>query len=171
VILWHAGVAAALVYVTLGRSRIDYRFILAGAVLPDLIDGLLRLSGAIDSASGRGPAHSLITVIAEGVLIILLFRGERRLAVFGIAVGWLTHLAADGMWDAPKTLLWPLFGGDFEASPAEPYSWDVLRFWAHPTTWLAELAGAALLIWFVVAFRLHDPTRLERFRTDGHLRP
>ena len=30
-IFWHMGAAAVIVYVTLGRSRIDYRWILAGA--------------------------------------------------------------------------------------------------------------------------------------------
>src|SRR5919106_6628992 len=42
-IFWHMGVAAAIVYSTLGRRRIDYRFVLLGAVLPDIVDGLLGL--------------------------------------------------------------------------------------------------------------------------------
>ena len=33
--------------------------------------------------------------------------------------GWLTHLVADGIWDAPKTMLWPAFGNSFEATPAD----------------------------------------------------
>ncbi|MEA2453676.1 MAG: hypothetical protein QOG04_2386, partial [Actinomycetota bacterium] len=40
-IFWHMGAAAVIVYVTLGRSRIDYRWILIGAVTPDVIDGVL----------------------------------------------------------------------------------------------------------------------------------
>ena len=38
------GVAAVIVYVTLGRARIDYRWILVGAVLPDILDGVLDIA-------------------------------------------------------------------------------------------------------------------------------
>lgn len=166
------GLAAALVYVTLGRRRIDYRFVLIGAALPDVTDGLLQLFGVFESASGRGMAHSLTWVIAEAIIIILALRGELRLAVFGIAVGWLTHLVADGIWDAPKTLLWPAFGNSFEATPAEPYSWNLLGApLAHWTTWAGEAVGAAILAWFYVAFRLGEDNRLRLFLSDGYLRP
>lgn len=171
-ILWHLGIAATLVYVTLGRSRIDYRFILAGAILPDVIDSSLVLFGVIESTSLRGPAHSLIFVAVDAIAIILLFKAERRLAVFGISVGWLTHLVGDGMWNSPKTFLWPLFGNSFEATPAEPYSWDLFTSpFDHLSTWGAELAGLALIIWFVIAFGLKDPDRRRLFLKDGYLRP
>lgn len=169
-LFWHFGIAAALVYLTLGRARIDYRFVLLGAVLPDAIDGLVVVAGG-DLPAGRGPAHSLAAALAAAVLVVVLLRGERRLAWFGIFVGWLTHLVADGMWVAPKTFLWPAFGGDFEAVPAETYSWDVFaRPWAHPTTWAAELVGVAILWWFVIAFGLTDAERRGRFWRDGRLR-
>lgn len=171
-ILWHLGLAITLVYVTLGRRRIDFRFILAGAILPDVVDGFLLLFGVFDSPAGRGPAHSLIAVIAEAVLIILIFKGERRLAVFGIAVGWLTHLVADGMWEAPKTFLWPAFGGEFATTPGEPYAWDLITSpFDHLGTWGGELAGLALLAWFYVAFELGKGERLNLFLKDGYLRP
>lgn len=171
-ILWHTGVAAVLVYVTLGRRRIDYRFILLGAVLPDAIDAVLAATGAIDTASLRGPAHSLLAVPIVATAIILGLRGERRLAVFGVAVGWLTHLVADGMWNSPRTFLWPLFGDSFDATPAEPYGWSLFTAPGdHLSTWGAELIGLAILWWFWVAFRLGTGDRWALFRTDGYLRP
>lgn len=170
-ILWHLGVAAAITYVTLGRRRIDYRFILLGAVLPDLVDGALGLF-IFDGPAGRWVAHSLVAVIVIAVVIILLLSGERRLAVFGIAVGWLLHLVADGMWQAPFTFFWPAFGLDFSDTPPEPYSWDLLT---HPldhwTTWGAELVGLAILFWFWVAFRLGEQGRRSLWLKDGYLRP
>jgi inner membrane protein len=171
VILWHLGVAALLVYVTLGRRRIDYRYVLIGAVLPDVVDGVLGLV-AFDGPAGRWVAHSLSAVIVVAVAVLVVLRGNSRRAAFGIPVGWLTHLVADGMWEAPKTFLWPAFGTEFSATPAEPYSWDLL---AHPlqhwTTWAAEAAGAALLAWFWVAFRLGREGRFRLFLRDGYLRP
>jgi hypothetical protein len=171
VILFHLGFAATLVYVTLGRRRIDYRFVLLGAVAPDFVDGAL---GAVvfDGPPGRWAAHSLLAVMVVAIVVIGGTRGDRRLAVFGIAVGWLTHLVADGMWNAPETFFWPAFGTGFSTTPAEPYSWDLF---AHPLdhalTWLGELVGAALLLWFWAAFRLTDNDRLKTFARDGYLRP
>lgn len=165
------GLAAVIVYVTLGRRRIDYRYILVGAVLPDLVDAVLTAT-AFDSFSGRGPSHSLSAVIVVAVAIILGLRGETRLAVFGIAVGWLLHLVGDAMWEAPRTFLWPAFGSAFESFPAEPYSWDLFTDpLGHLGTWLGELAGIAALAWFWVAFRLGEENRLRLFLSDGYLRP
>ena len=170
-LLWHMGVATLITYVSLGRRRIDYRFILLGAVAPDLIDGVLGLF-FFDGPAGRWIAHSLLTVIVLAVVIILFFRGPKRLAVFGVAVGWLLHLVGDGMWQVPKTFLWPAFGTEFGATPREPYSWDLLaRPLDHLGTWGAELVGAGILVWFVVAFSLNEPERRRLFARDGYLRP
>lgn len=163
------GIAVAIVYVTIGRRRVDYRFILLGAVLPDLIDAVS--CPFYDCAGGRGAAHSLLANVAVTVLIILAFRGETRLAIFGIGVGWLLHLVADGMWDAPKTFFWPVAGTAFEASPAEPYTWDLfLDPLSHLATWGGEAVGILILAWFWVAFSLGDRDRRARFFRDGHLR-
>ena len=163
------GLAAAIVYVTIGRRRVDYRFVLAGAVLPDLIDGVG--CAFYECGGGRGVAHSLIANVVVTVLIILSLRGETRLAVFGIGVGWLLHLVADGMWDAPETFFWPLAGTGFAASPVEPYSWALITDpLSHGWTWAGEVAGVAILAWFWVAFGLGDPERRRRFLRDGHLR-
>lgn len=165
------GIAALIVYVTLGRRRIDYRYVLLGAVLPDLVDAVL---GAFlfEGSTGRWVAHSLLAVVTVTVAIIVVFRGERRLAIFGIGVGWLLHLVGDGMWNAPETFLWPAFGTDFAAHPGEPYS---IELFTHPldhlATWGGELIGIAILAWFWIAFRLGDRDRLRTFLGDGYLRP
>lgn len=172
-ILWHLGVATAIVYITLGRRRIDYRYILAGAVAPDLIDGALHLTGAAGGPSGRAVAHTLVAVIGVAVLVILGVRNkERRLAVFGVPVGWLLHLVGDGMWEIPRTFLWPAFGTRFASEPGEPYTWDLFTDpLAHLGTWGAELVGLGILVWFFIAFRLGEGNRLRLFLKDGYLRP
>lgn len=170
-LLWHMGLAAAIVYVTLGRRRIDYRYVLLGAVLPDVVDGLLGLF-LFDGPSGRWIAHSLLATTAVTVVILVVFSGERRLAVFGVGVGWLLHLVGDGMWSAPETFFWPAFGMDFATSPAEPYGVDLfVHPWDHLRTWGAELVGVAMLMWFWVAFRLGEGDRFRLFLRDGYLRP
>jgi hypothetical protein len=160
------GLAALIVYVTLGRRRIDYRYVLAGAIVPDLVDAAVH-RGSPD----RGVAHSILAVVVIAVAVILVLRGEKRLAVFGIPVGWLLHLVGDGMWNAPRTFLWPAFGGDFSKSP-EPYSWDLFTNpLSHVGTWGAEVAGLLILAWFWVAFGLGHDGRARLFLKDGYLRP
>jgi len=169
-LLWHVGLGAAFVYVTLGRRRIDYRAVLAGAVVPDLLDGLLGL-WFFEGPAGRWIAHTLLAVVVVAVAIILFTRGGVRLALFGVPVGWLTHLVADGMWLAPETFYWPGFGEGFSPAPPEPYSWDLLAApFDHAWTWAGELAGLAILVWFWVAFRLGHDGRWRRFLEDGALR-
>lgn len=169
-IFWHMGAAAVIVYVTLGRSRIDYRWILAGAVLPDLVDGVLSLT-VYTGPSGRGVAHSIAAVVVVAVGVLVLTKGTTRLSLFGLAVGWLLHLVADGMWQSPETFLWPAFGTGFSEVPVEPYSWDLL---IHPLdhlwTWGGEVLGLAALLYLAAAFELGDRERRARFIRDGLLR-
>jgi hypothetical protein len=165
------GLAALVVYVTLGRRRIDYRFVLIGAVAPDAVDALVGAT-VFDSPSEKRIAHSLLVVIVLAVVIVVAFRGERRLAVFGLTVGWLLHLVGDGMWNAPRTFLWPAFGTEFARTPGTPIS---ERPFADPMdnlgTWGRELFGLAVLLWFWVAFRLGSAGRFRLFLRDGYLRP
>ena len=165
------GVAALIVYVTLGRRRIDYRYVLIGSVLPDLLDGILGMF-LFEGPAGRWVSHSLLAVVVVSVAIILATSGERRLQLFGIGVGWLLHLVGDGMWLAPLTFLWPAFGLHFSATPGEPYSTDlIVHPLSHLSTWAGEAVGAAILAWFYVAFELRDRSRLRLFMKDGYLRP
>lgn len=166
------GMAALITYVTLGRRRIDYRFILVGAILPDAVDGVLGLFLFEDSQAGRWIAHSLLAAIVVTLGIIVFSSGERRLGLFGIGVGWLLHLVADGMWQAPFTFFWPAFGLEFSATPVEPYSLDLFTHpFDHLGTWGGEFAGLAILAWFWVAFRLGDAERRRSWLRDGLLRP
>lgn len=171
-LFWHLGLAATIVYITLGRRRIDYRYILIGAILPDVVDAILIATGVVESESGRGPGHSISAVIVVALAIMLGLRGELRQGVFGIAVGWLLHLVGDAVWAAPRTFLWPAFGTGFEATPREPYSWSLLSNpFGHLSVWLGEVAGFAALVWFWIAFRLGEDGRARLFLSDGYLRP
>lgn len=169
-LFWYAGVATLLVYVTLGRSRVDYRMIVAGALAPGLLDALAHAFGA-EVPDGRGVAHSFLAPVAVAVIVLVGTRGSMRLSLFGIAVGWLFHLVADAMWQYPRTFLWPGFGRDLVEAGHEPYSWD--RFTdpsSHLLTWAKEAAGGTILVWFYVAFRLSDAGRRAAFLRDGRLR-
>jgi hypothetical protein len=164
------GLAVLIVYMTLGRRRIDFRFILVGAVLPDVVDAAMGLLLHGDGSTRRW-AHSLTAVIVLAVVVILGSKGERRLAIFGLPVGWLLHLVGDAMWNEPRTFLWPLFGTGFDGA-TEPWSLALFtRPLAHLGLWGMELAGLAVLAWFWIAFRLAEDNRAKLFLSDGYLRP
>jgi inner membrane protein len=88
----------------------------AGSLLPDIdhpkswVGRRTRpLSTAIASALGhRGITHSAIAV--AGLVALLLHAGYRRGAVNALAVGYLSHLAADMLTPQGLRLLWPLRG-------------------------------------------------------------
>jgi hypothetical protein len=165
------GLAVLVVYVTLGRRRIDYRYVLIGAVAPDVVDALVGVT-VFDGPSQKRIGHSLLTVVVLALAIVIAFEGERRLAVFGLAVGWLLHLVGDGMWNAPRTFLWPAFGTDFARGPGIPVSvGPLIDPLEHLATWGKEVFGLAVLLWFWVAFRLGHDGRFRLFLRDGYLRP
>lgn len=99
-------------------ARIDYRFAIAGSLLPDLIDKPLNwflFPGYFDDGHLYG--HTLLfalTLITLG--LVLARRGELRLLLVGI--GALMHLPVDPVAANPSTLLWPLFGTEFDHADA-----------------------------------------------------
>jgi len=97
-ILWFAGGACAAVVLVFGDSRIDYRLVVVGALLPDLP---LRLT----------PLHSLLFPVVAMLAVMLVARRrltQRRL--LAVPIGVFMHLVLDGMWTRAHVFWWPLFG-------------------------------------------------------------
>jgi inner membrane protein len=90
--------------------------VVAGSLLPDIdhpkswVGRRTRpVSTAIASFLGhRGITHSAIAVI--GLTMLLLHAGYRRGGVAALAVGYLSHLAADMLTPRGLRLAWPLRG-------------------------------------------------------------
>lgn len=88
----------------------------AGSLLPDIdhpkswVGRRTRpVSTAIASALGhRGVTHSAFAVI--GLTLLLMHAGYRRGGVSALAVGYLSHLAADMLTPRGLRLAWPLRG-------------------------------------------------------------
>ena len=134
---------------------IDYRLVMLGSLLPDLLDRTLGLwlVPEIFNPTDRMFAHTLLFPVLLLVfsLIILGFTGSRGPLVLPLASAG--HLLIDRMWEAPQTLFWPLYGlpfggAEFNLSP------DWLR-WVQTGTGqvLVDGLGASVLVLF--AFRLY----------------
>ena len=121
-LFWHLGATLWLFRWIFKDPKVDVRFLLAGAVIPDLVDlALGTLILADRYASGELWSHTLLmaTIYMIGVLL-LTRRGRRRRAFMALGVGWLFHILLDGMWNHPEVLFWPSFGWEMPAGEARP---------------------------------------------------
>ena len=89
---------------------IDYRLILSGSLLPDILDKPLWLFAFSDIfPSGRGYGHTFIFNLVFFICgLILIRQGKSWLLV--ISLSGFIHLLLDRMWSNPVTLWWPLLG-------------------------------------------------------------
>jgi membrane-bound metal-dependent hydrolase YbcI (DUF457 family) len=155
VLFWPAGVALGLVWLVFRDPAFDYRMVVVGALLPDLLDGPF---------GGAGLAHTLLAAVAVLTLVMLATRGRRhmRRSLLAVPIGMFAHLLADAMWARTEHFWWPFLGGDLAGPlPALDHGVAVLL--------LEELAGALVVAWCWKRFRLGDPAVRRTFLRTGHL--
>jgi inner membrane protein len=149
---WGRSSAGPLRSVTSAVDRLsryaDIRWILIGALLPDIIDkplGLLFLS------NGRVFSHSLAFLGLLCVVGAALYGLKGRTWMFALAFGTLFHLVLDFMWQTPDVLFWPGYGVSF-AVVDESGWWGRLwqAFLRAPGVSIPEVLGFAVCILFVV---------------------
>jgi membrane-bound metal-dependent hydrolase YbcI (DUF457 family) len=155
VILWPAGVALALVWLVFRDPAFDYRLVVVGAVLPDLVDAPF---------GGARVAHTLVASVSLLAAVMLLTRHRRRArrSLLALPIGTFAHLVADGMWAGTATFWWPFSGRALTAPlPALDHGLAVLV--------LEELAGALVVAWCWRRFSLDDAAVRRTFLRTGHL--
>ena len=125
-ILGHVGCALAATQIGEGAYKkvagrglaaaaklIDYRLLVIGAILPDIIDkplSWLVLAEVLDTT--RLIAHTLLFPLL--LLVVWRLNSGRRLNfLLPLAIGSALHLLLDAMWNMPITLLWPFMGWNF----------------------------------------------------------
>lgn len=170
-LFWHLGGSLWLFRWIFRDPKVDVRFLLVGALLPDLIDLPVGTLIAADRYStGEMWFHSLAlpTVYMIGVLL-LTRRGRRRRAWMALGVGWLFHLLLDAMWVHQEVFLWPFFGLEIPMgeSPYWALAWE--RALSDPWRWAQEVAGLAYLVWLWFAVGLHIPDRRRSVWSTGRL--
>lgn len=152
--LWFLGTALLSVFFVFTDPRFDYRLLLVGAVLPDLID--------VPFAQARW-AHSLTVAVGALAAVMIVTAGRKpiRRLLLGLPIGMLLHLVWDGAFAATKVFWWPFSGswGDNQVASIE-------RGWLNIPM---ELAGAAMLWWAWRRFRLAEPARRAQFYRHGLL--
>ncbi len=136
-------------------GTIDYRLVLLGSLLPDLIDkpawlAVTALTGEA-SLSGRDCAHTLLfnLVLLFGGLFLIRYKKSWLLTLW-LASFW--HLVFDRIWESPVVLFWPLLGPLPKEKVAGWWSDIIEALFSSPETYIPEIIGLVIISLF--AYRL-----------------
>lgn len=155
-LLWFAGLALVIVWQVFRDTAIDYRLVVVGALLPDVID--LALGGA-------RVLHTLLASVAILTCVMVVTRGRRgaRRRLLALPIGTFLHLVLDAMWTSTEVFWWPAFGLSFGGAELPSLSRPLA------VVVLQELAGLAALAWWWRRFRLGEADRRSVFVRSGRL--
>lgn len=153
-LFWFAGLAFVGVVLVFQSPAIDYRLVIAGAVLPTL--ELL-----------WGPPWILHTLLCPVLVmaVVMVAAAGRRLVQrrwLGLAIGLFLHLVLDGSWADTSLFWWPVFGTSVDAghAPGLPPLAVVL---------IMEVVGLLSIVWAWRRFGFDDGARRTRFFRTGQL--
>jgi membrane-bound metal-dependent hydrolase YbcI (DUF457 family) len=154
-LLWFAGASLALTWAVFHDPALDHRVLIAGALLPDVVDAPL---------GGARIAHTVLFSAILLVAVMLATRGHRRARRQWLAlpIGTFIHLLADGVWSRSTVFWWPFLGGRLTGRLPSLDHGPVVAV-------LEEVAGAAVVVWFWRRFRLGDPSVRATFLRTGRL--
>lgn len=96
------------------RNIIVTKYLLVGALLPDIIDkplGMIIFASII--SSGRMIGHTLILSSILYCIGLSFYEKRGDVKILSLAAGSFFHLIEDQMWWEPQILSWPLFGWSF----------------------------------------------------------
>jgi inner membrane protein len=131
--------------------RMDYRLILVGSLLPDIIDkpvGTFLFPEFF--GANRIFCHTLLFLVIISSAAVYLFKRQGQTWLIALSFGTFVHLILDQMWLAPRTLLWPAYGWAFEREDLTNWLQNMLHaLLTNPAVYLPELVGAMILVGFM----------------------
>jgi hypothetical protein len=154
-LLWYAGLSVLVVYFVFQSTGIDYRLVVAGSLLPLVVD-LPFL--------GLSYGHTLLGSVVLLVAVMVLTIGRPRLVrrrLLCLPIGAFCGLVLSGAWANTDVFWWPFTGASLPDGALLP---------APGILVLEELAGLAACAWIVYRFGLADRGRRDEFLRSGRLR-
>ena len=136
------------------KNRLDYRFLLVGSLLPDLIDKPIGDILFYETfQNGRIFGHTLCFTICLAILGVGVYKKWRKLWLVILSFGSAIHLILDQMWLTPRTFLWPIYGWNFpKCDSTNFFQWLPEMFHTlvtNPYVYVSEIVGFGILAWFV----------------------
>lgn len=151
---------------------IDYRLIILGSMLPDIIDkGILLFLFGKGLSYGRLLAHSLLFTLLLSVLGMAVLYFYRKSWVIALAICFFIHQMLDAMWNQFNIFLWPAYNfSSFEIyrnieiltprlliiplkviqSGQIELTWKyVINTLFDPYVYISEMVGLIILLYFI----------------------
>lgn len=155
VFLWFIGTAVLAVWSVFRDPRFDYRFLIVGVLLPDVVDGIW---------GGARAFHAVTTsvVVLFAVMLATIGRRPWRKRLLAVPIGMFVHLIVDGAFDDTTVFWWPITGLSFGDSRLPVVERGLFNI-------VLELAGLALCLYAVRRFGLRDAARRQAFLREGWL--
>ena len=151
-----------------GMRSIDYRFVLVGSLLPDIIDKpMWMFTGSNIQWSGRGYAHTFLFSLVLLAAGLILVTRRNKTWLLTVSLCSFIHLVFDEMWLNPVTLWWPLLGPIQRGETAGWLSsmWQGLV--SSPYVFVSEAVGLAIALY--IGLRLLIGRRVVRFLKKGDI--
>ena len=109
------------------KTIIDPRYLVIGALLPDLIDkplGYIVFASTI--SNGRMISHTLVFSLTLLLIGLYLYDRKSEIRVISLALGSFFHIMEDQIWKTPQTLFWPFFGWSFPKNSIDHTGFEYL---------------------------------------------
>lgn len=153
----------------INSKPIDYRVVLVGSILPDIIDkpiGAYLFRSTFHNS--RIFAHTLIfSIVLLFIGVYFMIKSERTtILLLGICSS--IHLILDSMWLYPGILFWPYFGLKFPVRPEGNWiKFDIVKLISDPSYFLPELIGFFIIAYYFI--NLIQNKQLKSFIKHGKL--
>lgn len=152
-VLWFFGTSTLTVWAVFRDARFDYRLLLVGSIVPDVID--------LPSGQARW-AHGLVVSVAVlAVVMVTTGRKPVRRLLLGLPIGMLLHIVFDGAFNSAALFWWPFLG-----------SWGDVRVPSLGRGWWSvalDIVGVAILWWLYRRCQLDKADRRRDFVRHGTL--
>jgi len=150
------------------KSLIDYRVVLVGAILPDIIDkpiGAFLFRSTFHNS--RIFAHTLIFSAILVLLGLYMLCKHRKNNILILGLSTSIHLVLDNMWLYPGILLWPYFGLKFpQRVEGNWLNSDFVRLFSDPSYYIPEIIGFIIIACYF--YPLAKNKRIKDFIKKGN---
>ena len=154
-IFWFVGTAVLSVWFVFHDSRFDNRALIAGVLIPDVIDGVW---------GGARASHSVLGSVTVLVIVMFATIGRRpvRRRLLALPIGMFLHLIFDGAFANTNVFWWPVTGLSFDGARLPIVERGIMNI-------VLEAIGVLLCVFAWRRFGLADPQRRREFVSTGSL--
>jgi len=127
-------------------GSIDYRIVLLGSLLPDILDKPSWLLASSDIfPSGRDYGHTFLFNLLLFICGLILIKYKKSWLLI-ISLSSIIHLILDQMWDNPVALWWPLLGPFHRTEPTGWLPNIIHGLPSDPGTYIPEIIGLIIIL-------------------------